>query len=54
MPPSFAERYSRQVPFAGLGPEGQRRLAPHGVVQHYKFILKLWREPFEITQFPWP
>ncbi|HLZ00105.1 MAG TPA: ThiF family adenylyltransferase [Candidatus Angelobacter sp.] len=28
------------------------RLQPHGAVKHNSFILKFWREPFEITLFP--
>jgi len=29
-----------------------RRLAPHGTVKHNEFVLKFWREPYEITLFP--
>jgi molybdopterin-synthase adenylyltransferase len=31
--------------------EMQRRLQSHGVVQHNEFVLKFWREPYEITLF---
>jgi molybdopterin/thiamine biosynthesis adenylyltransferase len=33
-------------------PEMQRRLEPHGVVRHNEFVLKFWREPYEMTLFP--
>jgi adenylyltransferase/sulfurtransferase len=39
---------SRPIDFA----EMERRLAPHGLVRHNEFILKFWREPFEMTLFP--
>jgi len=29
-----------------------RRLTPHGPVRHNEFILKFWREPYELTLFP--
>jgi adenylyltransferase/sulfurtransferase len=29
-----------------------RRLEPHGAVRHNEFVLKFWREPYEITLFP--
>jgi adenylyltransferase/sulfurtransferase len=32
--------------------EMQRRLQPHGVVRHNEFVLKFWREPYEMTLFP--
>jgi molybdopterin/thiamine biosynthesis adenylyltransferase len=28
------------------------RLQPHGTVRHTDFVLKFWREPYEITLFP--
>lgn len=28
------------------------RLRPHGVVRHNDFVLKFWREPYEMTLFP--
>lgn len=28
------------------------RLQPHGTVKHNNFILKFWREPYELTLFP--
>ena len=28
------------------------RLQPHGTVRHNDFVLKFWREPYEITLFP--
>ena len=28
------------------------RLAPHGTVKHNQFVLKFWREPYELTLFP--
>jgi adenylyltransferase/sulfurtransferase len=30
----------------------QRRLSPHGTVRHNEFVLKFWRDPYEITLFP--
>lgn len=32
--------------------EMQRRLESHGQVRHNQFVLKFWREPYEITMFP--
>jgi molybdopterin/thiamine biosynthesis adenylyltransferase len=32
--------------------EMQRRLESHGTVRHNEFVLKFWREPYEITLFP--
>ena len=32
--------------------ELSRRLTPHGAVRHTEFILKFWREPYELTLFP--
>ena len=29
-----------------------RRLSPHGAVRHSEFILKFWRDPYELTLFP--
>jgi adenylyltransferase/sulfurtransferase len=28
------------------------RLQPHGTVRHNEFVLKFWREPYELTLFP--
>jgi molybdopterin-synthase adenylyltransferase len=28
------------------------RLAPHGLVRHNEFVLRFWREPYELTLFP--
>jgi molybdopterin/thiamine biosynthesis adenylyltransferase len=28
------------------------RLEPHGTVRHNEFVLKFWREPYELTLFP--
>ena len=39
---------SRPIDFA----EMQRRLEPLGVVRHNEFVLKFWREPYEMTLFP--
>ena len=38
----------RPIDFAEL----TRRLSPHGTVRHTEFILKFWREPYELTLFP--
>ena len=38
----------RPVDFA----EMSGRLRPHGAVKHNDFVLKFWREPYEITLFP--
>jgi molybdopterin/thiamine biosynthesis adenylyltransferase len=32
--------------------EISRRLTPHGAVRHNDFVLKFWREPYEMTLFP--
>jgi adenylyltransferase/sulfurtransferase len=32
--------------------EVSRRLTPHGRVKHNEFVLKFWREPYELTLFP--
>jgi hypothetical protein len=29
-----------------------QRLQPHGAVRHTDFVLKFWREPYEMTLFP--
>ena len=39
---------ARPIDFA----EMQRRLETHGVVRHNEFLLKFWREPYEMTLFP--
>jgi adenylyltransferase/sulfurtransferase len=38
----------RPVDFAEIS----GRLQPHGTVRHNDFVLKFWREPYEITLFP--
>jgi adenylyltransferase/sulfurtransferase len=38
----------RPIDFA----EVTRRLSPHGSVRHNEFILKFWRDPYELTLFP--
>ncbi len=38
----------RPVNFSELCP----RLEPHGSVRHNEFVLKFWREPYEMTLFP--
>ena len=38
----------RPVDFA----EMTERLRPHGAVRHNEFVLKFWREPYELTLFP--
>ncbi len=38
----------RPVDFAELS----ARLGPHGNVRHNEFVLKFWREPYEMTLFP--
>ena len=38
----------RPIDFA----EMDRRLQPHGTVRHNDFVLKFWREPYEMTLFP--
>jgi molybdopterin-synthase adenylyltransferase len=30
----------------------KERLTPHGMVRHNDFVLKFWREPYEMTLFP--
>ncbi|HLH06316.1 MAG TPA: ThiF family adenylyltransferase [Terriglobales bacterium] len=32
--------------------EMSTRLKPHGLVRHNDFVLKFWREPYELTLFP--
>jgi molybdopterin/thiamine biosynthesis adenylyltransferase len=32
--------------------EMSERLLPHGTVRHSDFVLKFWREPYELTLFP--
>lgn len=39
---------SRPVDFA----EMSARLGAHGTVKHNSFVLKFWRDPFELTLFP--
>ena len=39
---------SRPVDFA----EMSTRLGPHGTVKHNSFVLKFWRDPYEMTLFP--
>ena len=41
------ERY-RPLDFA----EMSQRLSPHGAVKHNDFVLKFWRDPYEVTLFP--
>ena len=38
----------RPVDFSEITP----RLQPHGRVRHNQFVLKFWREPYEMTLFP--
>ena len=38
----------RPIDFAEL----DRRLQPHGAVRHNDFVLKFWRDPYEMTLFP--
>jgi molybdopterin/thiamine biosynthesis adenylyltransferase len=38
----------RPVDFAEI----TRRLNPHGTVRHNEFVLKFWRDPYEMTLFP--
>lgn len=38
----------RPIDFAEL----DRRLEPHGIVRHNDFVLKFWRDPYEMTLFP--
>lgn len=39
---------ARPIDFAEMG----RRLETHGRVRHNEFVLKFWREPYEMTLFP--
>jgi len=39
---------ARPIDFA----EMQQRLEAHGVVRHNEFVLKFWRDPYEMTLFP--
>jgi adenylyltransferase/sulfurtransferase len=39
---------ARPIDFA----EMRRRLDSHGIVRHNDFVLKFWREPYEMTFFP--
>jgi molybdopterin-synthase adenylyltransferase len=39
---------TRAIDFA----EMQRRLESHGAVRHNEFVLKFWRDPYEMTLFP--
>ena len=32
--------------------EMSRTLMPHGKVRHTEFVLKFWRDPYEMTLFP--
>jgi molybdopterin/thiamine biosynthesis adenylyltransferase len=38
----------RSIDFA----EMEERLTPHGLVRHNEFVLKFWRDPYEMTIFP--
>jgi adenylyltransferase/sulfurtransferase len=38
----------RPIDFADM----TRRLSPHGTVRHTEFLLKFWRDPYELTLFP--
>ena len=38
----------RPIDFA----EMNQRLTPHGTVRHNNFVLRFWREPYEMTLFP--
>ncbi|MGB8888836.1 MAG: ThiF family adenylyltransferase [Candidatus Korobacteraceae bacterium] len=42
--------HERQRPIDFL--EITRRLTPHGTVRHNEFILRFWRDPYELTLFP--
>ena len=33
-------------------PRLSARLKPHGTVRHNDFVLKFWRDPYEMTLFP--
>jgi molybdopterin/thiamine biosynthesis adenylyltransferase len=39
---------ARPIDFAEIS----QRLKPHGPVKHNEFVLKFWREPYEMTLFP--
>ena len=39
---------ARPIDFA----EMQQRLETHGIVRHNDFVLKFWRDPYEMTLFP--
>jgi molybdopterin/thiamine biosynthesis adenylyltransferase len=39
---------ARPIDFAAM----QQRLEAHGIVRHNEFVLKFWREPYEMTLFP--
>jgi len=39
---------ARTIDFA----EMQQRLESHGIVRHNEFVLKFWRDPYEMTLFP--
>ncbi len=39
---------ARPIDFA----EMQQRLESHGIVRHNEFVLKFWRDPYEMTLFP--
>ena len=39
---------ARPIDFSAM----QQRLNAHGVVRHNEFVLKFWREPYEMTLFP--
>ena len=38
----------RPIDFSAIS----QRLQPHGLVRHNEFVLKFWREPYELTLFP--
>ena len=40
--------HSRPINLADLG----ARLKPHGDVRHTEFVLKFWKDPYELTLFP--
>ncbi len=42
--------HERQRPIDFI--ELSRRLTPHGTVRHSEFLLKFWRDPYELTLFP--
>jgi molybdopterin-synthase adenylyltransferase len=39
---------ARPIDFAQMS----ERLRPHGTVRHNEYVLKFWKEPFEVTLFP--